>query len=155
MRIWVLATVLSLAAVGCSESPAELTSEDIATVRATAFSVACLEVLCPGAPILAPDTLPDDARKAIRSGFSDEVDYVSEASLEARTGDDGRFVDGAILISPGIPYQADGDVVAVDVGLQRGFRDFVGRTYLFQRDGEGWVGVSADSVGITVTSSVS
>ncbi len=100
-------------------------------------------------------TLPDDAREAIRSGFSDDVEYVSEASLDARTGDDGRFVDAAILISPGMPYQADGDVVAVDVGLQQGFRDFVGRNYLFRRDGQGWVGVSADSVGITVTSSVS
>jgi hypothetical protein len=139
----------------CSESKSELSSEDIATVRATAFSVACLEVLCPGAPILAPDTLPEDVREAIRTGFSDEVEYVSEASLEARTGVDGRFVDGAILLSPGMPYQPDGDVVAVDVKHQQGFRDFVGRTYLFERDGDGWVSVSADSVGITATSSVS
>jgi len=58
--IWILAVVLGLLVVGCSEPPSELTSEDIATVRATAFSVACFEALCPGAPILAPDTLPDD-----------------------------------------------------------------------------------------------
>ena len=109
----------------------------------------------PREPILAPDALPDDVREAIRTGFSDEVEYVSEASLEARAGGDGRFVDGAILISPGMPYQPDGNVVAVDVALQQGFRDFVGRTYLFERDGDGWVGVSADSVGITVGSSVS
>jgi len=37
------------------------------------------------------------------------------ACSRPRSGDDGRFVDGAILISPGLPYQADGDVVAVDV----------------------------------------
>jgi hypothetical protein len=35
--------------------------------------------------------------------------------------------------SLGMPYQPDGAVVAVDVGLQEGFRDFVGRTYLFER----------------------
>jgi len=80
---------------------------------------------------------------------------VFETFLEARTGDDGRFVNGAILISPGKPCQPSGDVVAVEVGLQQGYRDFVGRTYLFERDGDGWVVVSADSVGITVTSSVS
>ena len=155
MRIWVLAAVLGLLACACSESTSELSPEDIATVRAAAFSVACLEVLCPGAPILAPDTLPDDVRDAIQTGFSDEVDYVSEASLEARTGADGRFVDGAILLSPGMPYQPDGDVVAVDVGLQKGFRDFAGRTYLFETDADRWISVSADSVGITVASSVS
>ena len=155
MLIRVLAVVLDPLACACSASTSELSPHDIATVRATAFSVACLEVLCPGGPILAPDTLPDDVREAIRTSFSDEVEYVSEASVEGLTGDDGRFVDGAILISPGMPYRPDGNVVAVDVGLQQGFRDFVGRTYLFERDGEGWVGVSADSVGITVTSSVS
>lgn len=155
MRMWVLAAVLGLLACACSESTSELSSEDIATVRAAAFSVACLEVLCPGASILAPDTLPDDVREAIRAGFSDEVEYVSEVSLEDRTAADGRFADGALLLSPGMPYQPDGDVVAVDVELQQGFRDFVGRTYLFERDGDGWGAVSADSVGITVTSSVS
>ncbi len=55
MRIWVLAAVLSLLACACSESTSELSPEDIATVRATAFTVACLEVLCPGAPIFAPE----------------------------------------------------------------------------------------------------
>ena len=103
MRTWVLVAVLVVVVCACSESTSDLTQDDVATVRATAFSVACLEVLCPGAPILAPDALPDDVREAIRTGFSDEVEYVSEASLEARTGDDGRFVDGAILISPGEP----------------------------------------------------
>lgn len=155
MRFWLVAVVVALLVGACSDSASELTPEDIATVRATAFAVACLEVLCPGAPILAPDTLPDDVREAIRSGFSDEVEYVSEASLEARTGDDGRFIDGGILISPGEPYRPDGSVVAVDVGLQKGYRDFVGRTYLFEHDGNGWTAVSTDSVNITVTSAVS
>lgn len=155
MRFWLVAVVVALLVGACSDPASELTPEDIATVRATAFAVACLEVLCPGAPILAPDTLPDDVREAIRSGFSDEVEYVSEASLEARTGEDGRFIDGAILISPGDPYRPDGKVVAVDVGLQKGYRDYVGRTYLFEHDGNGWTPVSPDSVSITVTSAVS
>lgn len=155
MRTWVLVAVLVVVVCACSESTSDLTQDDVATVRATAFSVACLEVLCPGAPILAPDALPDDVREAIRTGFSDEVEYVSEASLEARSGDDGRFVDGAILISPGEPYQPNGSVVAVEVALQKGYRDYVGRTYLFERDGDRWIAVSPDSVGITVTSSVS
>jgi hypothetical protein len=83
MRIWLLAAVIGLLVCACSESTSELSPEDIATVRAAAFSVACLEVLCPGEPILPPDTLPDDVRDAIQTGFSDEVEYVSEASLEA------------------------------------------------------------------------
>jgi len=155
MRFWLVAVLVVLLVGACSDSASELTPEDIATVQATAFAVACLEVLCPGAPILAPDTLPDDVREAIRSGFSDEVEYVSDTSLEARTGDDGRFIDGAVLISPGEPYRPDGSVVAVDVGLQKGYREYVGRTYLFERDGDGWTAVSPDSVNITVTSAVS
>ncbi len=155
MRIWMGAIVVALLAGACSDSASELAPEDIAGVRATAFAVACLEVLCPGAPILAPDRLPDDVREAIRTDFSDEVEYLSEASLEARTGDDGRFIDGAILISPGEPYRPNGSVVAVDVGLQKGYRDYVGRTYLFERDGDRWTAVSPDSVSITVTSAVS
>ncbi len=155
MRIWALVAVLVMMVCACSESTSELTQEDVVAVRATAFSVACVEVLCPGAQILAPDTLPDDMREAIRTGFSDEVEYVTEASLEARTGDDGRFVDGAILISPAEPYQPNGSVVAVDVAFQKGYRDSVGRTYLFERDGDHWISVSADTVDITVTSSVS
>lgn len=155
MRTWVLALVIGVMACACSGSTSELTQDETATLRAAAFSVACLEVLCPGSPILAPDALPDDVRGAIRPGFSDEVEYLSEASLEARTGDDGRFVDGAILISPGEPYQPNDGVVAVDVGLQKGYRDYARRTYLFERDGDRWIAVSADSVGITVTSAVS
>ena len=155
MRFWLVAVALALLVGACSDSASDLTLEDIAAVRATAFAVACLEVLCPGAPILAPDTLPDDVREAIRTGFSDEVEYVSEASLEARMGDDGGFSDGAILISPGEPYRPNGSVVAVDVGLQKGYRDYVGRTYLFERDGDRWTAVSPESVNITVTSAVS
>ena len=45
--------------------------------------------------------------------------------------------------------------MAVDVGLSKGLHDFVGRTYPFEWDGEQWINVSADSVGITVTSAVS
>jgi len=40
MRIWISAVALALVACCCSESPSDLTPEDIATVRATAFSVA-------------------------------------------------------------------------------------------------------------------
>lgn len=155
MRFWIGAIVVAILACACSESTSELTAADVATLRATAFAVACPEVLCPGGPIMAPDTLPDDVREAIRTGFSDEVEYVSVASLEARTGDEGRFVDGAILILPGEPYRPDGSAVAVDVGLQKGYREFVGRTYLFERAGDRWVAVSPDSVDITVTSAVS
>ena len=155
MRFWALVAALVVMVCACSESTSELAQDDIATVRAAAFSVACLEVLCPGAPILAPDTLPGEVREAIRTDFSDEIEYVTEQSLKDRTGDDGRFVDGAILISPGEPYQSTDSVVAVDVALQKGYRDYVGRTYLFQRDGDRWIAVSPDSVGISVTSSVS
>jgi hypothetical protein len=155
MRTRALVLAIGVIACSCSGSTSELTEEDTATVRAMAFSVACYEVLCPGAPILAPDTLPEDVREAIQIGFSDEVEYVSEESLEARTGGDGRFVDGAILISPGEPYQPNGSVVAVDVGLQKGYLDYVGRAYLFERDGDRLIAVAPDSVGITVTTAVS
>jgi len=48
MRIWISAVALALVACCCSESPSDLTPEDIATVRATAFSVARLQRLDQG-----------------------------------------------------------------------------------------------------------
>ena len=50
------------------------------------------------------------------------------------------FVDVAILISPGMPSRPTAMWLPSPRGLQQGFRGFVGRTCLFQRDGEGWVG---------------
>ncbi len=154
-RLPSLACALVAVAVACSDQAPPLDGEQATAVQAHAFAVVCLEVLCPGAPILALDTTTNDLRDAIRDGFTDEVEYVAENSLGARTGDDGRFVDGALLITPGEAYATDAELVAVDVGLSKGVHDFVGRTDLFEWDGEQWINVSADSVGITVTSAVS
>lgn len=159
MRIWIAVFVAVVLAGACSDPATELTPEDTATVRAEVFTAVCLEMHCPGIPVLAPDSLPDDVREAIRTGFWAEVEYVPEASLEARTGADGQFSDRAIFISPGVPYRPaerpDGEIVAVDVEVLQGYGDFTRRTYLFERDGDGWAGVPPSSIGLFVTTSVS
>ena len=103
MRMWVVAVVLGLCASACSESTPELPPDDIATVRAMAFSVAMPRSALSGGTNSRSSHTFRRRTGGDPIGFSDEVEYVSEASLEARTGNDGRFVDVAIVISPGMP----------------------------------------------------
>ena len=138
---------------GAAPVPDETVS---AQLQARAFMRACQDVICSGAPIYAPDSTPDAVRDAILDLYTDEVQYLTDSQVEERTNADGRFADGGILISTGPGHGTEsGDVVAVDVGLSRGFREYVGRTYLFVWDGTEWADTSPDAVDVTVTSSVS
>jgi hypothetical protein len=158
-----VATVLAvtLLAVACttgasSDSVPEIDDGTRAELAARAFTRACMDVICAGAPIYAPDSTPDAVRDAILDLYTDEVQYLTDSQVEERTNADGRFADGGILISTGPVHGTEsGDVVAVDVGLSRGFREYVGRTYLFVWDGTEWADTSPDAVDVTVTSSVS
>jgi hypothetical protein len=60
MRIWIAGSVAVVLAGACSDTATEPTPADIATVRAEVFSAVCLEAHCPGIPVPAPDTLPDN-----------------------------------------------------------------------------------------------
>ncbi len=126
-----------------------------AELAARAFTRACMDVICAGAPIYAPDSTPDAVREEILA-FTDEVEYLDEDQTEQKADANGRFPDGAVMIRVRTVHGTERDgVVAVDVGLSRGPHDFVGRTYLFVWDGAQWNDTSADAVDVTTTSAVS
>jgi hypothetical protein len=152
--------VASLLGVGCSagggaDAP-EIDAATAAQLQARAFQRACMDVICPGAPIYAPESTSEAIRQAIVTQFTDEVQYLSDAELEPRTGRDGRFSDGATMITVERARSTGRDDVAgVDVAISKGFRDFTARTYLFLWKNNQWVDTSPDAVDVTVTSSVS
>jgi len=152
-----IALVAGACTGGAGVAPAPALDEvATAQLQARAFMRACQDVICAGAPIYAPASTPEPVRAAILSTYTDEVRYLSESQVEERTNADGRFADGAILIDAGSVHGTERDnVVAVDVGLSRGFRDYVGRTYLFVWNGTEWADTSADAVDVSTTSSVS
>lgn len=160
-RIMAVLAAASLLGAGCSldganEPAPEIDDSTAAQLQARAFQRACLDVICPGAPIYAPDTTPDTIKQAIVNQFTDEVQYLSNPELEQRTDSNGRFSDGAVMISVERVHSTErDDTVGVNVGISRGYRDFTGRTYLFVWKDNQWVDTSADAVNVTVTSSVS
>jgi hypothetical protein len=161
MRAVVGLLVVVLLVAGCSngdtpESAPDVDASTEAELQARAFQRACQEVICAGAPIYAPDSTPEAIRLAIVAQFTDEVQYLSELEIEQRTSPEGRFSDGATLISvDSVQSTGRADVKSVNVGISRGYRDFNGRTYLFLWSGSRWTNTSPDAVNVTVTSSVS
>lgn len=153
--------VASLLGAGCSqdgtsESAPEIGDSTAAQLQARAFQRACLDMICPGAPIYAPDSTPEAVRQAIVGQFTDEVQYLSDAELEQLTAPDGRFSDSATMIAvEGVRSTGRDDVKSVNVGISKGYRDLTGRTYLFLWNDTEWVDTTPDAVNVTVTSSVS
>jgi hypothetical protein len=145
---------------GCSQdsdaTPPRIDDTTAAQLQARAFQRACIDVICAGAPIYARDSTSDAVRDAIAAQFTDEVQYLSDSQLEQRTDTDGRFPDGATLISvESVRSTSRADVKRVDVGISKGYRDYNGRTYLFVWKDDEWTDTSPDAVDVTVTSSVS
>lgn len=140
--------------VGSTSVPS-VDSTTAADLQARAFMRACRDVICDGAPILAPDSTADSVRTALLE-HTDEVQYLSPSQIEAMYSSEGRFEDGATLIGvESVATTERADVRGVNVSISRGLMDFVARTYLFRWDGTNWVDTSADAVDVTVTSSVS
>lgn len=161
MRASVGLLVATLLVAGCSTTDESRPVPDVEAstaveLQSRAFQRACQDVLCAGAPIYAPGSTPEPVRNAIVAQFTDEVEYLNDSEIEERTSSEGRFFDGATLISvESVRSTAREDVKGVDVGVSRGYRDFNGRTYLFLWSGGQWVDTSPDAVNVTVTSSVS
>lgn len=153
--------VVSLLVVGCSKGDVSESAPDVdasmeAELLARAFQRACQDAMCTGAPIYAPDSTPQAVRAAIVAQFTDEVQYLSESEIAQRTLPEGRFFDGATLISvDSVQSTERADVKSVDVGISKGQLDFNGRTYLFLWSGDRWGDTSPDAVNVTVTSAVS
>ena len=120
-----------------------------------AFERMCRDVVCSGQAILAPNTTPTDVRSELAK-FTDEIEYVSTPDLADRADADGRFRGGAILIGiEGIHDTEQPDVRGVDVSISRGIHDYFQRTYLFRRDGSGWVETAPEEADVTVVTAVS
>lgn len=156
IAVLVVALLLGAGCSGDSDSTPEFDDSTAARLQARAFQRACLDVICAGAAIYAPDSTPEVVRQAIIAQFTDEVQYLSDSELEQRTAPDGRFSDAGTKIAvESVRSTGRSDVKSVDVGISKGFRDFTGRTYLFLWNGNQWVDTSPDAVNVTVTSSVS
>lgn len=104
----------------------------------------------------ASDETPAPVREAIKETFTDEVEYLSESSLEAIADTNGVFDSGGTLINVGNVHRTErSDVVGVDAWIARGLYNVVGRTYLWRWDGSVWVTTTPDAVDVTVTTAVS
>lgn len=149
--------VVGCLAVACTNGiqvPA-IDDETSAELRARTVWSACLDVACPGAPVLVDSSTPEDVRQQLAQ-FTDEIVYVSAAETEDRAPFGERFPDGATLFGvDAVRGTEKADVVGVDVSISTGPGDFIGRTYLFRWDGSAWISASADGAGVTVTSVVS
>ena len=110
---------------GDSEAAPDVDALTTAQLQARAFQRACLDVICAGAPIYAPDLTPETVREAIVAQFTDEVQYLKESEIEQLTLPDGRFSDGATLISvESVQSTGRDDVKSVNVAISKGYRDF-------------------------------
>jgi len=156
-----LLVVVSLCLAGCSanddsEPVPDVDASAAVELQARAFQRACQDVICAGAPIYAPDSTPEAVREAIVAQFTDEVQYLNELEIEKRTSSEGRFSNGATMITvESVQSTGRDDVKSVNVAISKGYGDFNGRTYLFLWNGSKWVDTSPDAVNVTVTSSVS
>lgn len=162
MRVTIgLLVASALIAAGCSTTgdteAAPIVDASIAVeLQARAFQRACLDVICAGAPIYAPDSTPEAIRDAIVAQFTDEVQYLNDPEVEQRTSPEGRFSDGGTMITvERVQGTARDDVKSVNVAISKGYRDFNGRSYLFRWNGSEWLDTSPEGAGVTVTSSVS
>jgi hypothetical protein len=153
-----LLVVASLLVAGCSTNDDSQPAPDVdaSALQGRAFQRACKDVICAGAPIYAPDSTAEAVREAIVAQFTDEVQYLNELEIEQRTSPNGRFSDGATLISVESVHSTErDDVKSINVWISKGHRDFNGRTYLFLWNGTHWADTSPDAVNVTVTSSLS
>lgn len=155
MAALITALVMSCTSDDSGESVPPIDQASAADLQARAFERACRDVICAGAPILAPASISDDVRQQI-SQFTDEVQYLTGSQLAEQASVDGRFEAGATMIGvEEVQITEQADVRRVDVSISRGPADFSGRTYLFRWDGSAWLDTSPDAADVTVTTSVS
>lgn len=115
-------------------------------IQARAFKREC-RVNC-----LAVDSTPLPLREALAEHAVD-VEFISASEVEETESGEGRFAEGAALITVQPLRRTErSDVKRVDVHASRGFGDASGRTYLFLWSGTAWVNTTADAVSATVTS---
>jgi hypothetical protein len=159
--------VVALLVTGCAgvgvEPGASATSADApvpsedAELGARAILRAAADVGWSGAPLLLPTDTPADLRDAIAQAFTDEIQFVSGADLRAfSTEDEFRFDNGGVFFDVSRPEPTErAGVVAIDVTIQRGLRDFYAKTYLFRWTGSAYEDATQEDTGVTVTTSVS
>lgn len=162
-RLVIVALLLTgCAAVGV-EPEAPATAGDVpvldqdSELRARAVLRAAADVGWSGTPLMLPIGTPSDLREAIDEAYTDELQLVSRADLQAlSTQDEFRFDNGGVFFDPSRaePTERAG-VIAIDVTIQRGLRDFHVKTYLFRWSGSAYEDATQEDTGVTVTTSVS
>ncbi len=162
--MWRLA-IVALLLTGCygagvePEAPATAADAPAPSQELAARAVlrAAADVGWSGAPLMLPISTPSDLRDAIDEAFTGEVRLVSSADLRAFSAEDEfRFDNGGVFFSVSRPEPTErAGVVAIDVSIQRGLRDFYVKTYLFRWSGSAYEDATQDDTGVTVTTSVS
>lgn len=149
--------IVALTGVSCSaeDDAPSLDGATSAQLEAAAIWRACSETVCAGSPILVSDSTRDEVRSELAQS-TDEIQYVSVADIEALASEFEPFPDRATLFRAARARTMDKPgVVGVDVSISKAPLDLLIRTYLFRWDGDAWIESSPDSVGVTVTSTVS
>jgi hypothetical protein len=101
---------------------------------------------------LAVDSTPAALREALSEHVVD-VEFISASEIEETESGEGRFAEGATLITVQPVRETErSDVKRVDVHASRGLGDASGRTFLFLWNGTAWVNTTSDAVSVTVTS---
>ncbi|MET0565981.1 MAG: hypothetical protein ABW021_06020 [Acidimicrobiia bacterium] len=130
-------------------------SPDVAAeLRARAFVIGCEDIACEGQPIFASDIIPEEVRVRIRNLLASEVSYLTDEEASEISGPAGiRPGLGAWIGVEAVDETERPDVVSVMTYVYGPGRN-MGTQTLFQWNGEGWVHVAADEVGLTVITAV-
>ena len=138
------------------ESVPDLTPEAAAELRARAFAIGCEDIACDGQPIFASDIIPQEVRAHIRNLLASEVSYLTDEEADEISGPPKAGIQPGVGAWIGVE-EVEGterpDVVSVMTYVHGPGRN-MGTQTLFQWNGEEWVHVAADEVGVTVVTAV-
>lgn len=138
------------------ESVPDLTPEAAAQLRARAFVIGCEDIACEGQPIFASDIIPQEVRTHIRNLLASEVRYLTDEEADEIMGPPNAGIQPGVGAWIGVEEVAGTerpDVVSVMTYVDGPGRH-MGTQTLFEWNGEAWVHVAADEVGVTVVTAV-
>ncbi|HJR92913.1 MAG TPA: hypothetical protein VJ938_10765 [Acidimicrobiia bacterium] len=133
-----------------------ISPEVAADLRARAFVIGCKDIACEGQPIFASDIIPQEVRVRIQNLLASEVSYLTDEEASEISGPPNAGIQPGLGAWIGVE-EVEGterpDVVSVMTYVNGPGRN-MGTQTLFQWNGEEWVQVAADDVGLTVITAV-
>jgi len=131
-----------------------ISPEVAAELRARAFVIGCERFACEGQPIFASNIIPQEVRVRIGNLLASAVSYLTDQEASEISGPAGIHAGlGAWIGVESVEETVRPDVVSVMTYVDGPGRN-MGTETLFQWNGEEWVHVAADEVGLTVITAV-